>query len=209
MSDLPDIDIAMWHPDLAQAPRVAAPPGYAIRGFRAGDGDTWVRLQSHDPFDAPTLATFAASMPGDVPTLAERVMFLLDPAGREIGTITAWRAPFRGTWMGQIHWVALIPAVQGRGLGHALLGAGCARLALLGERAAFLTTNIRRVAALGLYLRAGFIPQPQSTAERAAWLTLLPRLRLPAATRGAVADALARWPDDREGVDDDDGDAGA
>jgi GNAT superfamily N-acetyltransferase len=199
MSDLPGIDIAMWHPDLAQAPQATMPPGYAIRGFRAGDEDTWVRLQPHDPFFVPTRATFAADMPGDVPTLAERVLFLLDPAGREIGTITAWRTRFRDAWMGQIHWVALIPAVQGRGLGHALLSAGCTRLRHLGEREAMLATNIRRVAALGLYLRAGFVPQLQSAAEQAAWLTLLPRLRLPAATRGAVADALARWPDDREG----------
>jgi len=196
MSDLPDIDIAMWHPALALVPVVDVPPGYAVRGFRAGDEASWVQIQAHDPFFAPTLATFAADMPGDAATLAARVLFLLDPAGHEIGTITAWHATFRGTAMGQVHWVALVPAAQGRGLGHALLSAGCARLRQLGEHEAFLATNTRRLAALGLYLRAGFVPQLQSTAEQAAWLALLPRLRLPAAMAARLAGQLAGWPDD-------------
>ena len=111
MEQLPNVDVWMIHRDLANAPRYALPAGYRMRAYREGDVAAWVRIQqAAEKFSAPTAETFADSMAGDTDYLAARVMFLVDPAGVDIGTITAWNdAEFDGRDMGRIHWVAMVP----------------------------------------------------------------------------------------------------
>lgn len=175
---LPDVDVVMLHRDLRQAPSFALPQGYHMRHYRAGDLDTWLRIQASDPFFVPTAETFATSMPGDDAYLGSRVLFLLDPAGVEVGTITAWSsAKLTGEELGQIHWVAIVPSVRGLGLGKPLLSAACDALRERGYRQAYLETNTRRVPALNLYLQYGFEPLPRDERERAAWRAIAPHLK--------------------------------
>jgi ribosomal protein S18 acetylase RimI-like enzyme len=175
---LPDVDVIMLHRDLRRAPSFALPQGYHMRPYRAGDLDTWLGIQATDPFFVPTAETFAASMPGDDAYLGSRVMFLSDPAGVEVGTITAWSgAKLTGEEIGQVHWVALVPTVRGLGLGKPLLSAACAALRERGYRQAFLETNTRRVPALNLYLQFGFEPLLRDEGEQAAWRAIAPHLK--------------------------------
>lgn len=176
---LPDVDVMMLHGDLGRAPSFALPQGYQMRFYRPGDLDTWLRIQAADPFFVPTAETFAASMPGDDARLGSRVMFLLDPGGAEVGTITAWSSPrLTGEEIGQIHWVAIVPAARGLGLGKPMLSTACAVLRERGYTQAYLETNTRRVPALNLYLRFGFAPYVRNEAEEAAWRTIRPHLKL-------------------------------
>jgi len=181
MSDQPtNTDVWMLHPDLGAIAHTALPTGYRMRFYAEGDLDTWLRIQAHDPFFVPTAETFATSMPGDTPLLAARVMFLADPAGAAVGTVTAWpNDSLTGRKIGQIHWVALVPAAQGRGLAKPLVGAACVLLHQRGYHEACLETNTRRVPALNLYLALGFVPFVRSEAERRAWRAVAPQLRLP------------------------------
>jgi GNAT superfamily N-acetyltransferase len=181
MSEPPNLDVWMINRQLVGAPQLALPAGHAMRFYRPGDVDTWLRVQqAADPFIVPTADMFARSMPGDDAYLATRVMFLVDPSGADIGTISAWdNSDLLGHTIGQIHWVAIVPAAQGRGLAKPMLSAACQALRGHGHSAACLETNTRRVPALNLYLQFGFVPHIRSAAEEGAWRAVAPRLRLP------------------------------
>jgi ribosomal protein S18 acetylase RimI-like enzyme len=76
-----------------------------------------------------------------------------------------------------VHWVAVVPGAQRRGLGSALVWQTCRRLAQLGHAGAFLTTGADNLPAINLYLRLGFTPHPRSDQERAAWRDILVQVR--------------------------------
>jgi GNAT superfamily N-acetyltransferase len=175
------MDVVMVHRDLSCAPRFAFPTGYAMRAYREGDVPTWVCIQqTGDPFYKATAEDFAKYMPGDDAYLAQRVLFLMNPAGEDIGSITAWSdSDFEGREIGHIHWVAIVAAEQGRGLGKPMISAACDVLRELGYSAAYLETNTERIPALNLYLRCGFRPHARNEAEREAWRAVAPRLKIP------------------------------
>lgn len=182
MTNVPQIEVFMVHRDIARAPRYEIPAGYRMRFYREGDVATWVRVQQRaEKLFVPTAETFAQSIPGDDALLSTRVMFLVDPAGEDIGTITAWHSAFDGTPMGHIHWVAVVPAAQGLGLSKAMLSAALAVMRRRGDTAAWLETNTARVPALNLYLHFGFVPHPRNDEERAAWRAVAPMLKMPIA----------------------------
>jgi GNAT superfamily N-acetyltransferase len=179
MEQLPNVDVWMIHRDLRIAPRYALPAGYRMRGYRDGDVSTWVRIQqAAEKFVTPTADTFTGSMPGDEAYLTARVLFLVDPASEDIGTITAWNdAEFDGQEMGRIHWVAMAPEAQGKGLAKPMLSAALDALRSRGYNAAWLWTGTGRIAALNLYLHFGFVPHPRDDVEREAWRAVAPHLK--------------------------------
>ena len=175
------VDVWMIQRDLASAPRFEMPSGISLRAYRSGDVDAWVRIQqAAETFFTPTAQTFADSMGGDEAVLAERVRFLVDERGDDVGTITAWSdAEFDGVDRGRIHWVALHPSVQGRGLAKPMLSAACDLLRVRGYDNAWLWTATGRTAALNLYLSFGFAAHPRDEREREAWHDVAPQLRYP------------------------------
>lgn len=179
----PNVSVVMCYRNIAQAPRYALPAGYSMRFYHDGDVATWVRVQqAAETYFVPTAKTFSESMPGTPQYLAQRVMFLLDGSGSEVGTITAWNSTrFTGQDVGQIHWVALIPTVQGRGLSKPMLSAALDVLRERGYSEAWLETGTGRIPALNLYLHFGFEPYPRDETERAAWRDVAPRLKFPIA----------------------------
>jgi GNAT superfamily N-acetyltransferase len=179
MSQEPHVDVWMVHRDLARAPRFALPPGYRIRRYREGDVAAWGRIQNAaDTMFVATAKMFAESMPGDAAYLAERILFLVDPHGTDIGTIAAWNdTGFDGSEMGHVHWVAMVPEAQGRGLAKPMLSAALEVMRGRRDAAAWLETNTARIPALNLYLLFGFEPHPRDDAEREAWRAIAPRLR--------------------------------
>lgn len=166
----PDVDVIVFNGALGQMLSVPLPPGYAMRAYAPGDAATWMRIQSTDPFFIPDSDTFDAALPGDDPYRSQRIMFLVDPSGNEIGNITAWNtAEFTGDDIGQICWFALLPGVRGRGLGAAMLSSACNSLTQRGYDRAFIDTNMRRIPALRLYRRFGFNPFFRTSEEEQAW----------------------------------------
>ena len=90
--------------------------------------------------------------------------------GEALATSTAWFDPHApAPSPGRVHWVAVVPGAQRRGLGSALVWQTCQRLAELGHVGAYLTTGAENLPAISLYLRMNFAPQPRSDQERAAW----------------------------------------
>ncbi len=179
--DLPEVSVWMIHRDLARAPRHPLPPGYTFRFFREGDIATWVRVQqSAIPEFTVTADLFRDSMPGDTALWSQRVLFLVAPDGADIGSITGWETEEpAGVPVGQIHWVAIDPVAQGRGLGKPLLSAAIALLRERGFNRAMLETSTHLLPALNLYLQFGFEPLLRGDADRDGWRAVAPLLRYP------------------------------
>lgn len=168
------VELVMVRTDLEGLPRFESPPGYAIRAYQPGDEPTWVRLQrAADRFNDVTPDLFRREFGADPDPLRARQRYLLAPDGAAVGTATAWfgRDPL-GRDAGRVHWVAIHPDHQGRGLAKPLLAHVCALLRELGHERAYLTTSSRRLAAIGLYSRFGFVPEVLGPEDRAAWAEL-------------------------------------
>jgi GNAT superfamily N-acetyltransferase len=151
----------------------------AVRWHRAGDEEAWTRIHVvADRLNAFPAGRFEEQFGTDERLLAQRQLYLCDGGGREIGTATAWfNDDYRGRPFGRIHWVAIVPEMQGRGLARPLLAAACNRLRDLGHERAYLLSDTARPAALNLYLSFGFVPYIRSEAELAAWRSVQPLLK--------------------------------
>jgi GNAT superfamily N-acetyltransferase len=175
-----NVSVWMIHRALQQAPSYTLPEGYRMRFFQAGDIEPWVRIQqAADRFQVPTAASFHHYMP-DANRIAKRVLFMTDPNGQDIGSITAWNDDqFLGHDAGLVHWVALIPETQGRGLAKPLMSAALQVMQAEGYDEAWLETGSARLPALNLYLHFGFQPYVRGDEDRAAWKQVSPLLKFP------------------------------
>ena len=152
------ISVQMICPDLSQTADFALPEGYSIRTYLPGDEKVWFNIQQlADDYSDITQTLFQKAFGADADLLAQRQLFLIDKWGNPIGTSTAWFGNDQGdkNW-GRIHWVAIIPTAQGKGLAKPLLAATCNKLLEFGHTNAFLKTANIRLSAINLYQKFGF-----------------------------------------------------
>jgi len=167
-----NISVYMVREHLDDIPQYDLPP-YTIRPYQLGDEVAWMRIQSEaDKYNSITPALFTQQFGSNPKILVERQFFLCDAAGEAIGTATAWFDTYRGQLYGLVHWVAIVPQQQGRGLAKPLLTAVCNRLRDLQHERAFLITGTARIPAIKLYLKFGFVPDIKSEQDAEAWRTI-------------------------------------
>ena len=166
--------------DIYDCPSADLPAGYSLRYYLPGDEVHWQAI--HDLADAynrdrPDL--FRDQFGTNQQLLAWRQIYLLNGAEQPVATVTAWFDQHRvhGSYWGQLHWLAIVPAEQGRGLGDTMVTACLQTLRGLGHSQAFLDTDSRRLPAINLYLKYGFRPVINSREDEAAWRRLAPQLR--------------------------------
>lgn len=154
------IKVAMVRPTLDNLPHYELPPTYSLRWYQPGDETAWLAIhRAADPFHDFTPTTFAAQFGNDPTVLVARQMYLCGADGAALGTATAWcKADPTGPAWGLIHWVAIHPTWQGKGLAKPLLADVCAQLHTLGYQRAYLSTATVRLPAINLYLQFGFVP---------------------------------------------------
>lgn len=183
--------LTMIRETLADIPAFSLPGGYALRWYQPGDEARWASIQAAaDRFNDITAHLFAEQFQAAHARLEERQCYVLAPGGEAIGTATAWVDDLNGDpEVGRIHWVALIPAAQGRGLAKPLLTAVCHRLQAHGHRKAYLTTSMARTAAIGLYLKFGFRPVLEGAEQHAAWQIVTEQLRARGLSESPIAQA--------------------
>lgn len=168
-----NLDICMIRENLDDLPGCALPAEYSIRWYQPGDEDSWRRIHLlADKYTEVTLGLFEEEFGSNVQMLAERQCFLVDDKGVLIGTASAWFGAHGEQSIGRIHWVALVPAEQGKGLAKPLLTTVCNGLKDLGHSRAYLTTQPVRVPAINLYLAFGFVPAIDSERDRRLWQRL-------------------------------------
>jgi GNAT superfamily N-acetyltransferase len=172
--------VIMERASLADIPEYSLPQGFALRWHTAGDEAAWLQIQAAaDRLNDITADLFRKTF-GDEPTAHEqRICFLTTATGEPIGTAAAWWGEEGAEGhRGRVHWVAILPAYQGRGLAKPLLSAVCLRLRELGHTSAYLTTSAARLPALNLYHQFGFVPVIRDELERAVWQEIELYLRM-------------------------------
>lgn len=162
-----NVDVHMICEPMGAFPMRTLPPGYRFRAYQPGDEATWTEIQrAAEPFFAIKDTLFRQEYGDDETALAERMIFVESADGSPAGTITAWRQHDwrgRGAW-GQIHWVAVHPHHQRRGISAAMMTEAMARLQRWHGRA-MLGTATGRIWAIKVYLDFGFRPDPSELAD--------------------------------------------
>lgn len=170
--------VTMVRENRAPFPRFSLAPAHAFRWYQPGDEAVWLSIQrAADRLQEIPSHLFATTF-GDAPDeLPLRQCFLLSPDGEPIGTATAWFGEERrGRDWGKLHWVAIVPEWQGKGLARPLLSRVCGRLRELHPDRAYLRTAAERLVAIRLYLDFGFQPDIAGADEASAWSEILKRL---------------------------------
>jgi GNAT superfamily N-acetyltransferase len=157
--------------ELSNAPNYELPPAFSFKWYTLGDEQSWLEIQqSADRYNQISLDLFRQQFGYDLERLRKRQCFIIDAKQRAIGTATAWfDLNYFGKEYGRIHWVAIIPEMQGQGLAKPLMAFICQRLQEMGHNRAYLTTSLERIVAIDLYLKFGFIPQIQNDEELLDW----------------------------------------
>ena len=197
MNDEKNIPLKMIRENLEDIPQFALLENLSLRWFQPGDEKVWRQIQSAaDKFNDITPELFQRQFAGGTERglqsaspnecrsginsalLSERQCYLLDARGNAIGTATAWfNDNFEGARVGRVHWVAILPEDQGKGLSKPLMTAICRRLNELGHTRTYLSTSSARIFAIRLYLKFGFVPLIRGQDEAATWETLQAQLK--------------------------------
>ncbi len=163
--------VRMIRENMENIPQFPVPKGFAIRNYRPGEGHIWTRIQrAAEPYINIDDGLFFREFKRDLLAMEDRSFFLTTDAGEEIGTITAWWQPdMDGKNWGQIHWVAIHPDYQGRGLSKPMMSVAMTRLKRSHKRC-FLDTSTVRIPAIKRYLDFGFTPDfSRENNSREAW----------------------------------------
>ncbi len=152
--------VIMTRADLNNIPSFDLPAGFSIRAYQAGDERHWWDIHERaDTLLAHHQGSHRQFFGDDETELRARQRFLVAPNGELIGTATAW---FDSPQLGRVHWVAVVPQFQGRGLAKPLLAHVMLRLRELGHDRAILDTSTERPRAIALYEGFGFVVQPNA-----------------------------------------------
>jgi len=180
--EVPYFKLTMALHDLSGVPALGAPAGYAFSLYAPGDEAAWARIE-HEAGEFSSadkaLAHFADEFGAHTLEMGERCLFLRGPDGSAIGTTTAWHGEHGGDTIGRLHWVAIVPRFQGRGLAKPLVSAALAGMRRWHDRA-YLTTQTTSAVAVKVYLDFGFKPVMDSPDSREAWAAMAGILEHPA-----------------------------
>lgn len=178
--DSNDLPVAMSRPHLRAIPEFPFPAGYGIRALLLEEGPLWTEIQRDTEHLLPiTDRTFDEQFGDDREAIPQRCFVLVREDGHAVGAISAWYGRDAGGAFGRIHWFAIRPAFQGRGLARPALSYALQRLAQWHQRA-WHTTSSSRLPALKLYLDYGFLPDFDQPRALEAWRQVQAHLAHPA-----------------------------
>jgi GNAT superfamily N-acetyltransferase len=179
-----DISVGMFRSHMNDIPQHALPDGFHFRPISGADAETWVHIQNGASLEwgGVSMKTFEGDFSGHEEKLPDRSWFVIDPDGKAIASITAWWHP-DDVSLGLIHWVAVTPGYQGKGLGKAIMTKAMNRLAWE-YPTAYLNTSTARIAAVKVYLDFGFLPDLKKDKADEGWAEMRENLRHPALGNG-------------------------
>ena len=160
---LPYFGVIMTKDDLADYPIYTLPEGYSFSAYEPGDEVIWADIEvSVGEFGCrqDALDYFKREFTPYPEELKRRCIFVRDEIGELVATTTAWYGTLLSKEaMPRIHWVAVKPEHQGRGLAKALMTKAFDTLNRIydgGE--VYLITQTWSYKAINMYLEFGFEP---------------------------------------------------
>lgn len=147
-----------------------APPGLAFRAFQRGDEHVWADIQSSTgQYRSASVELFECQFGTDFDSHSDRIAFVYSDT-QPVAVAAAWTPePSVSKDWGRIHWVAVRPLFQRRGIGAMIVQFCLCQLRDCGYRFAYLTTGATNLSAIRLYRTLGFAPRPRSPEERSTW----------------------------------------
>ena len=172
--------VTMIRPDLLDIPQVPFPEGFGIRPMRLDEVGLWTDIERDaEPYYPIGDTLFHNQFGLDLPATQWRSFIVTNEKGAGVGVISAWyHRSYKDADYGMVHWVAVRPAYQGRGLGKAMMSFTLNQLTQWHDRA-FLGTQTKRLGAIKLYLDFGFVPDLDHPGAAEAWRTVQTQLRHP------------------------------
>ncbi|NLJ79997.1 MAG: GNAT family N-acetyltransferase [Firmicutes bacterium] len=168
-----NIRLIMINEDLSRHSPIPLQPGFKFRFFQDGDQETWAEIEAQAqefPNIEAARARFQQEFRKQRKELSKRCFFLLDPAGKPVGTAMGWygSSQFEGLLYGRLHWIAIIPSYQSLGLGRPLISQAVEVLKQFHKKA-FLVTRPRNYRAIRIYLDFGFKPHLTAKEQHRGW----------------------------------------
>ena len=177
----PVVEVAMLRSKLNDIPHHELNREYCFKFYENGDAETWAIVQTQaEPYHQALTADFhSKEFEDDFERLKAKQIFVESIiSGEIVATATAWKGELDGFTMGRIHWVAVIPSHQRKGLAKAL----CTKLLTIfkekGYEQVFLTTENFRIDAISIYLKFGFKKYIRDESEIEIWQEIEEKLNL-------------------------------
>lgn len=157
-------DIVMVNEDLSSLTletngvEILEKEGCSLIAYAPGMEKEWLSIQDRsDKYNDFEAGRFAQVFGNDLQQIRERVIFIQNAEGLLVGTAAAWIPHDEWTSeYGRIHWVAIVPEYQGRGLSKVLISHLIDVMKSMDYTKSYLNTNTIRKAAIALYRRYGF-----------------------------------------------------
>lgn len=158
---IPYVDIVMRRAQsLPPIEAPALPEGIVYTLYKPGDEKDWARVETlagEFDCDADARRYFDREFAPHEAELKRRMVFLRNELGEPIATATAWHIGTHGESQRRLHWVAVVPSYQGKGLGRAVTMQAMHLFEAVGPAGdAWLTTQTWSYRGMGLYLDLGF-----------------------------------------------------
>ena len=160
---LPFYGLIMTRDSLLDYPIYNLPEGYSYSFYRPGDEKVWADIEvSVGEFDnrQDALNYFAREFAPYPEELKRRCVFVRDESGEYVATTSGWYGNLLSKEdMARIHWVAVAPNHQRKGLAKALMTKAFEIFNAAHDRGgAYLTTQTWSYKAINMYLEYGFRP---------------------------------------------------
>lgn len=143
------------------------PEGYRFRLYRDGDALHWARIETsvlEFETKAEAYRHFTGTYLPRSGELTQRCIFVLNPKGLPIATATAWYDNSDLGHQANLHWVAVCPQEQGRGIGEAIVRRALQIYKTLEPREDILLhTQTWSHSAVCLYHKLGFVMMKAKT----------------------------------------------
>lgn len=121
---IPYAEIWMYRERELPVTEKALPEGFHFEFHQDGDELEWAAIETAvSEFDGETKALdyFNEKFAPYPQELKQRMLFVTDPSGEKVGTCSAWWKETNGNRYPLVHWVAVKPAYQGKGLAKAMM----------------------------------------------------------------------------------------
>ena len=136
------------------------PKGYHYKFYEDGDELHWAKIEtSVDEFENldAALAYFHRVFAPHKDILSKRMCFILNAKNEYVATATAWYKEDETSHFPLLHWVSVLPSVQGLGLGKAIVVYALHQfLNVETSKTIYLHTQTWSAAAVALYAKLGF-----------------------------------------------------